>query len=131
MTLIEKNGALTVGYGPIDNDHDEFISLLKQLEAAADEDFPALFRQLYDHTQRHFGHENQLMQDCAFPAETVHKDEHERLLGEFTQFKALVDKGLLAFGRTFVDERLPQWFWWHAMTMDSALAAYLKMQSQA
>ena len=40
MALIEKTGVLKVGYELIDNDHDEFISLLNQLDAAGN----AIFR---------------------------------------------------------------------------------------
>ena len=93
MALIEKTDILTVGYDLIDNDHDEFISLLNQLDSAGNADFPALFQQLYEHTEQHFDRENQLMKQFAFPGETEHKGEHQRVLGEFKQFKTRVDKG--------------------------------------
>jgi hemerythrin len=131
MALIEKNGFLLVGYAPIDHDHDEFITLLNQLDAADNGDFPALFQQLLAHTEQHFDRENQLMEQSAFPAETEHKGEHQRVLGEFRQFKKRVDKGLITFGRSLVRERLPQWLELHVRTMDSALAAHIKAQSQA
>jgi hemerythrin len=108
MALIEKTGVLKVGYELIDNDHDEFISLLNQLDAADNADFPALFQQLYEHTEQHFDRENQLMKQFGFPAEKEHKGEHQRVLGEFKQFKTRIDKGMIAFGRSFVRERLPQ-----------------------
>ena len=125
MALIEKNGTSRVGYALIDNDHDEFIELLNALDSAGNADFPALFLQLYEHTEQHFDRENQLMKDNVFPAETEHKGEHQRVLGEFKQFKTRIDKGMIAFGRSFVRERLPQWFGLHVMTMDSALAAHI------
>ncbi len=131
MALIEKTGTHIVGYDLIDNDHDEFISLLNKLEAAVNTDFPALFQQLYEHTEQHFDRENQLMKQFSFPGETEHKGEHQRVLGEFKQFKSRVDKGLIAFGRSFVKDRLPQWFGLHVTTMDSALAARINMRSQA
>jgi hemerythrin len=128
MALIEPSNTHTVGYDPIDQDHAEFISLLNQLDAAGNADFPALFRQLYEHTEQHFDRENQLMQAFAFPAETEHKGEHHRVLGEFKQFQTRVDKGMISFGRSFVRERLPQWFELHVATMDSALAVHIKNQ---
>jgi len=130
MALIEKTGVLTVGYDPIDNDHDEFISLLNKLDTAGNTDFPALFQQLYEHTEQHFDRENQLMMQFAYPGEIEHKGEHQRVLGEFRQFKTRIDKGMIAFGRSFVRERLPQWFGLHVTTMDSALAAHIKISSQ-
>jgi len=130
MALIEKNSTPTVGYELIDNDHDEFITLVNKLDTAGNADFPALFQQLYEHTEQHFERENQLMQQFAFPAESEHKGEHQRVLGEFKQFKTRIDKGMIAFGRSFVRERLPQWFGLHVTTMDSALAAHIKNSSQ-
>jgi hemerythrin len=126
MALIEKADIHIVGYDLIDNDHDEFISLVNQLEAADNANFPALFQQLYQHTEQHFDRENQLMKQLSFPGQTEHKGEHQRVLGEFKQFKSRVDKGLITFGRSFVKDRLPQWFGLHVTTMDSALAAHVK-----
>ena len=131
MALIEKTGAHIVGYDLIDNDHDEFINLLNELDSANNADFPALFQQLYEHTEQHFDRENQLMKQFSFPGEAEHKSEHQRVLGEFKQFKSRVDKGLIAFGRSFVKDRLPQWFGLHVTTMDTALAAHIKIQPQA
>ncbi|MFZ2404558.1 MAG: bacteriohemerythrin [Methylobacter sp.] len=131
MTLLEKTGVLTVGYDRIDNDHDEFTGLLNDLDAADNTAFPALFQQLYEQTEQHFERENQLMKQFAYPGEAEHKSEHQRVLGEFKQFKSRVDKGLIAFGRSFVKDRLPQWFKLHVTTMDSALAAHVNKQSQA
>ena len=128
MALFEKTDAIILNYDLIDNDHGEFITLLNQLDSASNADFPALFQQLYEHTEQHFNRENQLMKQVAFPAETEHKGEHQRVLGEFKQFKTRVDKGLITFGRSFVKERLPQWFQLHALTMDKALVAFIKIQ---
>ncbi len=128
MALIEKNDIHSVGYDPIDNDHDEFIDLLNKLDTADNAGFPALFRQLYEQTEQHFERENQLMKQSSYPGESEHKSEHQRVLGEFKQFKTRVDKGLIAFGRSFVKDRLPQWFGLHVTTMDSALAIHINKQ---
>ncbi|MDD5275300.1 MAG: hemerythrin domain-containing protein [Methylovulum sp.] len=129
MALLEKTEALTVAYGPIDKDHEEFINLLNALDTANNGDFPALFQQLYEHTEQHFERENQLMAQYAYPGVADHKGEHQRVLGEFKQFKSRVDKGLIVFGRSFVKERLPQWFGLHVTMMDTALAAHINKQS--
>lgn len=128
MALIEKTGALIVAHDLIDNDHDEFISLLNELDAADNANFPALFQQLYEQTEQHFERENQLMKQFSYPGETEHKGEHQRVLGELKQFKSRVDKGVIAFGRAFVKDRLPQWFGLHVTTMDSALVAHINKQ---
>lgn len=117
---------VTVGYAPIDQDHDEFVQLLEQLKNADNGDFPALFQALFRHTEHHLEREKQWMAQSGFPAEAEHNGEHQRVLGEFKQFQSRVDKGLIAFGRAFINDRLPAWFQLHVSTMDSALAAHLK-----
>lgn len=129
MALIEKNTVLIVGYELIDRDHEEFIALLNQLDSASNADFPVLFQQLHEHTEQHFDRENQLMMQFAYPGEIEHKGEHQRVLGEFRQFKTRVNKGMITFGRSFVRERLPQWFGLHVTTMDSALVAHINNHS--
>jgi len=128
MALLEKTAALTVAYEPIDKDHEEFIDLLNALDTATNADFPALFQQLYEHTEQHFERENQLMTQSAYPGIADHKAEHQRILGEFKQFKSRVEKGLIVFGRAFVKDRLPQWLALHVTTMDTALVNHLNHQ---
>jgi hemerythrin len=130
MNTLEPASQVQVGHELIDQDHAQFLDLLGRLDAASDADFPALFAQLFDHTERHFERENQLMGQSAFPAETEHKGEHQRVMGEFKQFKSRVERGLIPFGRGFVRESLPGWFKLHVSTMDSALAAHLKARGE-
>ena len=125
MALIDKNGLPIVGYDLIDRDHEEFVAQLNQLDSASNSDFSALFQQLQEHTEQHFDRENSLMLKFAYPGEIEHKSEHQRVLGEFKQFRSRVDKGMIAFGRSFIRERLPQWFELHVTTMDSALVAHM------
>ncbi|MGZ4960745.1 MAG: bacteriohemerythrin [Methylomonas sp.] len=131
MALIDSAAVKTVGNPAIDSDHQAFVELLNQLNVTSNADFPSLFRALFEHTQQHFDRENLLMQEHGFPAEAEHRGEHQRVLGEFKQFQSRVDKGMLAFGRSFVRERLPQWFQLHVMTMDSALAAHIGTEAKA
>jgi hemerythrin len=129
MEPLENNSAIVLGHAAIDTDHHEFIALLNRLSSAGNADFPAMFQQLFEHSEQHFERENQLMKQLAFPAETEHKGEHQRILGEFKQFKTRVDKGLITFGRSFVKERLPQWFELHVATIDTTLVAHIKTAS--
>lgn len=130
MTLIDPGAFRRVSNSAIDSDHENFVALLNQLDAANNAEFPGLFQHLFEHTELHFAMEDQLMRDNRFPAEAEHTGEHLRVLGEFKQFKSCVDKGMLAFGRSFVRERLPQWFQLHVSTMDSALAAHINANSK-
>ncbi len=126
MTLIDEATISTTGNNQLDGDHAKFIQALNQLDKAEDPEFARLFRLLHEHVIAHFELENQLMAQCGFPAESEHKGGHQRVLSEFKQFQSRVDKGLIAFGRAFVRERLPGWFAVHVATMDSVLASYLR-----
>ncbi len=131
MTLIDKSSFAAIGHARIDADHEEFIALVNQLHTASNAEFPALFEQLQQHTTAHFERESQLMQQFAYPGAGEHNSEHQRVLHEFKQFKTQVDKGMLAFGRAFVRERLPQWFALHVSMMDTALVVFLNAQPKA
>jgi len=127
MNIIEWDDAsFLLGITIMDDTHREFVSLLNESLSSDDNDFADLFDQLIEHTRQHFQREEELMTKYHFPAYAEHKDEHQRVLGELDQFKKRVDKGLIAFGRNYIKDRMPEWFRLHAASMDSALAAHLK-----
>ena len=109
----------------MDDTHREFIMLVNELAASSDADFPALFEAFIEHTRQHFEQEEALMRDSQFSAYGEHRDDHQRILGELNQFRKRVDRGIVAFGRNYIVERMPGWFRLHAATMDSALACLL------
>lgn len=127
MNIIEwDDDNFLLGMIIMDDTHKEFVTLLNQLSEAPDNNFAALFDELIAHTRQHFQQEEKFMIESRFPAYSEHKDEHQRILGELNQFKKRVDKGLIAFGRNYINQRMPEWFRLHAATMDSALATHLK-----
>ena len=84
MTSNLKSPAISLGYVPVDDDHQMFVALLHQMEHADNVAFTTLFQQLATHTEKHFERENQLMQSSGFPALSEHRGDHHRVLGEFT-----------------------------------------------
>jgi hemerythrin-like metal-binding protein len=127
MSIIEwQDEQFLLGVDIMDDTHREFIDLVNRLNQASDVDFPALFDALIDHTQAHFEMEEKLMRDTGFTSYAEHREDHQRVLGELNQFRKRVQKGLLAFGRNYIRERMPSWFPLHASIMDSALAMHLK-----
>ena len=71
-----------LGVADMDATHREFAELSYALLVASDEDFPALFARLHEHTRAHFEHEGKLMKQCRFPAIGEHNSEHLRVLGQ-------------------------------------------------
>lgn len=114
-----------LGDGDMDRTHQEFIALVNQTARAGNDDFAPQLVLLQRHTQQHFEREEQLMQDCNFPASEEHKAEHQRILGELQQFTLRAQQGRTSLARAYVQESLPGWFHLHTATMDSALAAHL------
>ncbi len=130
MSAIEwQDQRFLLGVDCMDNTHKEFVTLVNRLATAPDTGFADMFNELITHTRVHFLQEKELMLASKFPAYAEHNEEHMRILGELNQFKKRVDKGLIAFGRNYIRERIPEWFALHAATMDSALALHLKDSS--
>ena len=123
MAWDESRHAL--GVADMDATHREFVELAYALIVASDEDFPALFARLHEHTRAHFEHEGRLMKSCRFPAIGEHNSEHLRVLGELAHFARGVAAGRLGMARNYV-RNLPGWFDTHLATMDAALAGCLK-----
>ncbi len=125
--LIEwQEDSLSVGITSMDDTHREFIDLINHLGQATDEQFPALFRSLLEHTQQHFQNEDIAMEKSGFPPKFIHRNEHYRILDELKQLASTVENGNISPARSFVCRYLPEWFPIHAATMDRALACHLK-----
>lgn len=116
-----------LGVEQMDQTHSEFIALINRLAGSDRDDFIRLFDELVRHTRAHFASEARLMELYRFPAIREHSDEHQRVLGELDRFGGRVAHGSIALGRDYVQHHLPGWFDLHARTMDSALAAHLKL----
>ncbi|WP_275098905.1 bacteriohemerythrin [Sedimenticola hydrogenitrophicus] len=121
------NPSYRLGVTTMDQTHHEFIALVNQLAVSERDDFVTLFAQLVKHTHAHFNSEAALMEQYRFSAIREHTDEHQRVLGELDRFGEKVARGSIAMGQDYVQNHLPGWFDLHARTMDSALAAHLKL----
>ena len=94
----------------------------KQVEQLLD----GRLRALLEHTRQHFAQEENLMRQAGFPPYPVHKQEHDRILGEL--------EALFAGWETSGDSReleryllttLPDWMVRHVASMDKVTAHYL------
>jgi hemerythrin-like metal-binding protein len=115
-----------LGMESMDQTHQEFIALVNGLAGADKATFIQLFPQLLEHTEDHFGSENELMESSGFPAIREHGGEHLRVLGDLHRMGQRVAAGSITTARAYVEQALPDWFQLHAATMDNALAAHLK-----
>ena len=87
------------------------------------------YEALLQHTQEHFGREEEAMRRAGFPAYAVHKGEHDRVVDEMeaeeTHFRETGDtKRLLAY----LSEAVPAWFVAHIQSMDTVTAQFVTMR---
>ncbi len=122
-----SSGRYLLGVDRMDRVHAEFATLVNDAATASDQHFPANFSRLVDHAGDHFAQEEVLMAESGFAALNEHRNEHERVLSELRHLAQRVRDGRLSLARSYVRDRLPDWFAVHAATMDSALAAHLKV----
>lgn len=126
MPLIDwASGRYRLGNEQMDSTHEEFVALVNALGEADSARFATLFQNLLEHTSDHFMREESLMEESAFPSLGEHRDDHRRVLAELRQLAQRVAAGRTTLARSYVQDRLPDWFALHAATMDSALAAHL------
>lgn len=124
---MERRDDHILGYAPMDDIHDEFIDLVTQLQAAADERLPKLLAQMQAHLQSHFDQENAWMRDTAFPPRDCHIGEHDAVLKSVEEVRVLLGEGNIQVGRNLV-QALADWFPGHAAHLDSALAHWMCKQ---
>jgi hemerythrin len=119
-----REGAVVLGFTPMDDVHAEFSDLVERATYCPDADFPARLDALVAHLEAHFGLEDQWMAETDFPPGDCHRDEHAAVLSSAAEVQALALPLRVQIGRDFVRE-LAAWFPVHADYLDSALAAWM------
>ena len=126
MTLLTWSDALALELPEMDDTHREFVDLLAAVVQADDTGLLSAWEQLIDHTDGHFGREDDWMRRTGFSSSNCHSTQHQVVL-------QVMREGLrrgqvnadLALVRQMADE-LGSWFPQHAQTMDAALALHLR-----
>ncbi len=118
--------ALSLELDFMDNTHREFVDLLAATELANDDTVLERFSALIDHTDDHFGREDQWMKDTHFSSSNCHAMQHNVVLQVMREgLKRGQEQGDLKMVRQMAHE-LGIWFPQHAQTMDAALALHLR-----
>jgi len=124
-----------VAFGSMNDTHSEEIGLVNQLGEALilgmeDEQFYSditeRLEEWIEHTQEHFSKENQLMENCGFPALKVHAEEHQKALGQMQMlYNRWLDERRVEPLAEYVFNDWVSWFDHHVNTMDRMTAQYL------
>ena len=125
MASLEWNAALILDFPVMDAVHEEFVALLAQVEAAADEQLCARWGELIAHTQQHFDQEDRWMQTTGFATVNCHSQQHKVVLAVLREGAVKAEQGDLATIRHMAAELGP-WFSHHAQNMDAALALHMR-----
>ncbi len=119
--------SLRVGVESIDARHEEFWHLYERLKACADSDFVDIFERLITHTVEHFAEEEADMAGINYPNKYEHEQEHRKALEEIAYFMDKAKSGKLFFAKSYVAQRLGNWFRTHLLNMDSDLARVMRI----
>ncbi|MET3117466.1 hemerythrin [Undibacterium sp. GrIS 1.8] len=115
---------LSLSYAPMDETHQEFVTLC----AALAEDNPATYIKRLDaliaHSVEHFDQENQWMTETQFPPGGCHITEHNTILQVMQEVRRRIELGETDLGARLAEE-LPHWFEHHVDTMDNMLARFM------
>jgi len=123
-TQFEWSDSFKLGFGPIDQTHEEFVNLTQILLSCHDSALKETLIQMRVHMEDHFGEENEWMDATDFPARECHKDEHAAVMKSLLEVTEEVSKGNMEVARRFA-QALADWFPGHADYLDSALAQWM------
>jgi hemerythrin len=108
----------------MDDVHEEFVSLVRNLRTASPDEIPGTLRTLWIHTEEHFAQEERWMEETRFPARDCHAKEHSAVLASIAGVSRKVATGqidaALELARALID-----WLPGHANYLDSALAHWM------
>ena len=125
MAQLEWSDELALDFEVMDATHQEFVDLLATVQAAPDADLVSHWRALVEHTDDHFGREDQWMAQTGFSSSNCHSTQHKVVLQVLREGLAWAEKGDLAPIRQMASE-LVVWFPHHAQAMDASLALHLR-----
>ncbi len=98
--LITWGPELLTGIAIIDGDHKALVKILNRLNHAMAEGkskpiLAEILNELVQYTVKHFGHEEQLMEQHQYGKEAAlaHKAEHRKLVDDVLAFKEKLDRG--------------------------------------
>jgi hemerythrin len=118
---------ISSGVAAMDQLHFEFFEALGELSSTSDTDFAAGYRAFVRQAEHSFATEEDWMEMMDFPILKDHREQHARVLSALHHVYSRIMTGDIKKGREVVDKLLPQWFSFHILTMDKALASAMQM----
>lgn len=107
--------------------HHDVATALMRLPSAKDAEFQERYEILLHKLERIFRTEERWMEEIRFPELKHHREQHASILDTLYHGHAQLAEGNTQFGRNIVENLLPEWLHFHALTMDSALVRELRV----
>lgn len=127
---------LAVGVASIDMQHQELFQRLNQLLAAmeakqSEGELGRMVTFLGDYVVTHFGAEERLMQQHAYPDFQAHKRAHEAFVHDFGRLRADLERmGPSPTMAVALNQRVCAWLMDHIGRTDRALGSFLSQKSK-
>lgn len=127
--MLRWTPSLAVGHAVIDGQHQELFRRLEALLAAMMKGDKGEVARLFDflgtYVVEHFGAEERLMQQHAYPEHAAHKAAHERFVADYGALRKALEAGGGAALTIKVQNWCGDWLKAHIAGTDQALAAFL------
>jgi hemerythrin-like metal-binding protein len=123
-TSIHWTDDFLLGFGPMDETHQEFVTCIAAIQNAEPKDCLGLMDQLLEHAVAHFKQEDDWMIATEFPPRTCHMDEHAAVLASIRGVRELARQGAPEKCLHLANE-LARWFPSHTDHLDSALSHWM------
>lgn len=117
---------LSLNCPELDGYHRECEQLLNSFDYAH---FTDSFSALIHHTKEHFSNEERIMKELHFQGYVEHFEEHQKILGEMSQFLAMAIQGNLLFAKNYIKNGVGERFDLHIRNIDSQLALFIKSKA--
>jgi len=132
--MIKWTQALAVGHAAIDTQHQELFRRLESLLTAMMRGDQAEVGRLFDflggYVVEHFGAEERLMVEHAYPDYPSHKAAHERFVKDYTELRLSYQRAGGGAALTIkVQNWCGDWLKAHIAGTDQALAAFLESRA--
>lgn len=129
MSLISWNKNYSVGIEEMDIQHKQLLVIMNNLNDAMQagkgkEALYDVFIELADYTLHHFGDEERLMRDHAYPEREAHLKMHRDLEQKIADYKQMIDDGMTVVSSEILDF-LKQWLVNHILINDKKFGRFI------
>ena len=130
MALYSWNPQYAVGDPVIDAEHCRLFALADRLHSAMKSGSPGAvladtLAALLEYTERHFRHEEQLMEESGYPEFAAHQAEHQSLTTQVRKYHRELTRNSAALSIETL-HFLRDWLGRHIRERDALLAAHLR-----